>query len=244
MPEHPTHPESSLTPAELSHEVASYIDTLKVQIHALCATYDIPITPSIPDTIQAFADKARAREIPPKALTHLLALFTAWSAAAETNRIPPELRASFGIPLERWAPQLNATLNEQLQSGKSAELKAAFPGIEFDPDPVEHSRTALPSPPTSAPPSSAPSSVDSPARYSSRVRTGKGSRPSSAPSQTPRTPRSTSPNALHQTPTASRTSPIISCIPARMRMAPTLYRASRPETRMVSTGRRTCIPNP
>ena len=138
MPEHPTlPPESSLTPAELSHEVASYIDTLKVQIHALCATYDIPITPSITDTITAFTDKARAREIPPKALTHLLALFTAWSAAAETNRIPPELRASFGIPLERWAPQLNATLNEQLQSGKSAELKAAFPGIEFDPDPVE-----------------------------------------------------------------------------------------------------------
>src|SRR3989338_3420791 len=138
MPEHPTlPPESSLTPAELSHEVASYIDTLKVQIHALCATYDIPITRSIQDTIQAFADKARAREIPPKALTHLLALFTAWSAAAETNRIPPELRASSGIPLEPWAPQLNATLNEQLQSGKSAELKAAFPGIEFDPDPVE-----------------------------------------------------------------------------------------------------------
>src|SRR3989338_8361461 len=95
MPEHPTlPPESSLTPAELSHEVASYIDTLKVQIHALCATYDIPITPSIPDTIQAFADKARAREIPPKALTHLLALFTAWSAAAETNRIPTSERES------------------------------------------------------------------------------------------------------------------------------------------------------
>ena len=95
MSEH--HPESSLTPAELSHEVASYIDTLKVQIHALCTTYDIPITPSITDTITAFTDKARAREIPPKALTHLLALFTAWSAAAETNRIPEAQRDSLPI---------------------------------------------------------------------------------------------------------------------------------------------------
>src|SRR3989338_2341756 len=156
MPEHPTlPPESSLTPAELSHEVASYIDTLKVQIHALCTTYDIPITPSITDTITAFTDKARAREIPPKALTHLLALFTAFKTAAETNRIPEAQRESLPItatvsedalstiPEER-GQEVTLDLREVLDSS-IAFLEAKAPP------------TWSPPPPRNSPPSSSPS---------------------------------------------------------------------------------------
>jgi|GEM_PF-3407150 len=139
-PEHtppPAPPEDGVEPSldiqsqDLPPKVRHYVETLRQQVRDMFQKYGITTT----GFREAAAQFTAHPKVPIEDLEHFRDITRVLVNIHEHGTLPPEQRE--GIPYERWKITLTPLLLESLRSGKSEELKSAFPGIESSPDPIE-----------------------------------------------------------------------------------------------------------